>query len=115
MEADELLHFREGRMRIVRQGAIVKPQEEALKLRNDSVFIVARIPNQGSAGISVVAGQVLGWGIAAADGIAQQKGIPAVVHIRVVVPPPSLNVVQVKRSGAKVDQGIGMILFFLAA
>ena len=55
MESHELLNFFERDSGILRQGAVVKSQEESLELRNNGVLVVAGISDERTVWVGVIA------------------------------------------------------------
>ncbi len=102
MKTHELLDFFEGLIRIFRQHAIVKAMEYALQLRNDSVFVIARIADQRPRYLGVVARQVRGFGVGSGERSTQQEYVGAVIEIGLIVRATPVNVVEIKCRGAEV-------------
>ena len=47
---------------IIGENSVVKPQEQPLELRNDGIFIIAGIADQGAANGGGIAGKSFAWG-----------------------------------------------------
>src|SRR5215467_3256344 len=89
----------------------MKAMKESLELRDDRVFIIPGVPDEGATRRSVVSDKVRSVGVAQCEWIAPQKGSVTGVEIRLVIGAAAVNIVQIERRGAKVGQGVRIILF----
>src|SRR5260370_39713320 len=113
METHELLYVLKFRMWLVLHRAIVKTMKKPLELRDDGILVVAWITNQRAGGIRAITRQICRpyLRLSRVDGFPQQKGFPVcVVHVRLIVRPAPINVVEVKSRSSKIGQRIRVIL-----
>ena len=114
MKSHQPLHIFKRQPGIIFEHPIVKAKKQTVQLRNDGVFIVARISNQGPRRVRIVARQIAGVRIAAGNRISKEK-FPTVVHVRLIIRSSSINIVQIKGGRAKIDESVWIILFLKAA
>ena len=108
MEAHALLHGLEGQPFIVVDHAVVEAQHQPLKLGDDAVLVVAGIADQCAA---LEARQVDGVGYAGAgQRLAEEKLAGIVVHVGLVVRTAPVEIVQIERRRAEIDQPVRVLL-----
>src|SRR5256884_8246451 len=120
MKTDELLNLLEFHFVIFFHEAIVKTQEKSLELRHDAVLIVARVADERTAGLGMVARQVPRVRVAARKPIPEEKQgeafvVVEFVQVRLIVGSAPIKIIQIERGPPKVQKRVGIILLLQAA
>ncbi|MGY4330041.1 hypothetical protein ACVWWG_004458 [Bradyrhizobium sp. LB7.2] len=107
VESNALLHVLERQAVIVVDHAVVKAQHQGLELRDDAVLVVAGIADQRAA---LEARQVAGIGHARAGHLLAEAEFDAVIHVGLVVRTAAVEIIQIERRRAEVDEPVGVLL-----
>ncbi len=130
VEPHQPLNCRKIRERVLRarllEQPVVEAMKQALQLRHDRVFVVARVTDQGAlrqrllfrqaACLGIVSRQVLRLRIVPAfDRLAEQESPGIIVHIGLIVRSTAINIVEVECRIPEVRKCVRVVLFLQGA